>query len=85
MHKGIISAVRRVEFGSDMLLHIVLRGHLRHVLNVHAATEDKSDNVKGSFYECVFDRLCKYHMKRGFSAKVGREDISQNSQEQGIT
>jgi hypothetical protein len=50
------------------------------VLNVHAPTEDKTDDVKDSFYEeleCVFDKFPKYHMKilLDFNAKVGREDI----------
>jgi exonuclease III len=52
------------------------------VLNVNVPTEDKTDEVKDSFYEefeRVFDKLPKYHMKillGDFSAKVGREDIS---------
>jgi hypothetical protein len=36
------------------------------VLNVHALTEEKSDNSKDSFYEeleQVFDHFSKYHMK----------------------
>jgi hypothetical protein len=36
------------------------------VLNVHAPTEDKIDDMKDSFYEklrCVFNKLPKYHMK----------------------
>jgi hypothetical protein len=51
------------------------------VLNVHATTEDKTDDVKDSFYEeleRVFDKFPKYHMKtflRDFSSRVGREDI----------
>jgi hypothetical protein len=35
------------------------------VLNVHAPTEDKKDDVKGSFYEelvRVFDKFPKCHM-----------------------
>jgi exonuclease III len=63
--------------------YIVLRGHWFHiiVLNVHAPTEDKIDDVKDSFYEeleHIFDKLPKYHKKillGDFSAKVGREDI----------
>jgi hypothetical protein len=60
--------------------YIILRGHII-VRNVHARTEDKSDDVKDSLYEeleCVFDKFPKYHMKillGDFSAKVGREDI----------
>jgi exonuclease III len=51
------------------------------VLNVHAPIEDKTDDVKYSFYEVlerVFDKFPKYLMKillGDFNAKVGREDI----------
>jgi hypothetical protein len=63
--------------------YIILRGRCCHiiVLNVHASTEDKTDDVKNSFYEeleRVFDKFPKYHMKillGDFSAKIGREDI----------
>jgi hypothetical protein len=82
VHKRIISAVKRVEFVSDSMSYIILRGHCYHiiVLNVHAPTEDKTD-VKGSFYEeleRVFDKFPKYNMKIllvDFNAKVGIEDI----------
>jgi hypothetical protein len=76
------SAVKRVEFVSDRMSYIILRGPWSHiiVLNVHAPTEDKTDDVKGSFYdelECVFDKFPKYQMKilLDFNAKEGREDI----------
>jgi hypothetical protein len=55
------------------------------VLNVHAPTEDKTDDVKDSFceeLEHVFDKFPKYHMKillGDFNAKVGREDIFKGS------
>jgi hypothetical protein len=83
VHKRIISAVKRVEFVSDRMSHIILRGHWCHiiVLNVHAPTEDKTDDVKDSFYEeleRVCDKFPKYHMKillGDFNAKVGWEDI----------
>jgi hypothetical protein len=82
VHKRIISAVPRVEFVSDKMSYIILRGHwYQTVLNVHDPTEDKTDDVKGSFYEelePVFDKFPKYHMKmllEDFNAKVGREDI----------
>jgi hypothetical protein len=63
--------------------NVILRGRWCHiiVLNVHAPTEDRTDDVKDSFYEeleCVFDKFPKYHIKillRYFNAKVGREDI----------
>jgi hypothetical protein len=63
--------------------YIILTGRWCHiiVLNIHASTEDKTDDVKDSFYEeleLVFDIFPKYHMKillGDFNAKVGREDI----------
>jgi exonuclease III len=83
VHKRIISAVKWVEFVSDRMSYIILRGRWCHiiVLNVHAPTEDKTDDVKDSFYEeleCVFDKFPKYHMKillGDFNAIVGKEDI----------
>jgi hypothetical protein len=82
VHKRIIAAVTRVEFVSDRTPYIIPRGRWCHiVLNVHAPTEDKTDDVKDSFYEeleCVFDKFWKYHMKillGDFNAKVGKEDI----------
>jgi hypothetical protein len=63
--------------------YIILRGRWCHiiVLNVHAPTEDKTGDVKESFYEeleGVFDKFPKYHMKillRDFNGKVCRKDI----------
>jgi hypothetical protein len=83
VHKRIISPVKRVEFVSDRMAYIILRGRWCHiiVLNVHAPTEDKTDDVKDSFYEeleRVFDKFPKYHTKillGDFNAKVGREEI----------
>jgi hypothetical protein len=53
VHKKIISTVKRIEFVSDRMSHIILRGRWCHiiVLNVHAPTEDKTDDVEDSFYE----------------------------------
>ena len=51
------------------------------VLNVHAPSEDKSDDSKDSFYEeleQVFNNFSKYHTKillGDFNAKVERKDI----------
>jgi hypothetical protein len=81
--KRIISAARRVEFVSDRMSYITLRGCWCNiiVLNVHASCKDKSDDVKDSFYEelaHVFDQFPRYDMKillSDFNAKVGREDI----------
>jgi hypothetical protein len=83
VHKRIILAVQRVEFVSDRMSYIILGGHWFYiiVLNVHAHTEDKIDDVKDSFYEeleRIFDKFSTYYMNillRDFSAKVGREDI----------
>jgi hypothetical protein len=83
VHKRFISAVKSVECVSDRMSYIILRGRWCHiiVLNVHAPTEDKTVDVKDSFYEKlehVFHKFSKYHMKillGDFNAKVGREDI----------
>jgi hypothetical protein len=77
VHKRIISAVKRVEFVSDGMSYIILRGRWCNiiVLNVHAPTEDKIDFEE---LEQVFDKFPRYHMKimlRYFNARVGREDI----------
>ena len=67
VHHRIVSAVKRVEFVSNRLSYIVLRGRWRNiVVNVHAPSEEKSDESKDSFYEeleQVFDHFPKYHMK----------------------
>jgi hypothetical protein len=77
-----MSAFRRVEFVSDTMSYIILRGRWYHVIvmYVHVPTEDKIDYVKGSYEELerVLDKFPKYHIKillGDFSAKVGREDI----------
>jgi hypothetical protein len=83
VHKRIISAVKRVEFISDRISYIKLRGHWCHiiVLNIHAPTENKIDDVKDSFYEeleRVFEKFPKYYMNillEVFDFKVGKEDI----------
>jgi hypothetical protein len=83
VRERITSAVKRVEFVSDRMSYVILRGRWCQiiVLNVHAPTKDKTDDVKDSFYEeleCVFDRFPKYHTKillGDFSAKVGRGDF----------
>jgi hypothetical protein len=68
IHKGIISAVKRVECISDSLLYITLRGHWCDIIvpNVYDPTEDRSDDMKDGFYEKlerVLDQFPKYHMK----------------------
>jgi hypothetical protein len=45
----IISAVERVEFISDKMSYIILRGHWCDIfLNVHAPSADKSDDMMDS-------------------------------------
>jgi hypothetical protein len=65
VHKSIISAVKRVELVSDRMSYIILRCRCHIVvLNVHAPTEDKIDDVKDSFYEeleRVFDKFPTCH------------------------
>jgi hypothetical protein len=48
VHQGITSAVTRVEFVSDRVSYIVLRGRWCNtiVLNVHAPSEEKSNESK---------------------------------------
>jgi hypothetical protein len=67
--------VKGVEFVS--MPYKILRGRWCHiiVLNVHARTEDKTDDL--SFYkelEYIFDKFHKYRMKimLDFNAEVGR-------------
>ena len=82
VHQRIASAVKRVEFASDRLSYIVLRGRWCNIIisNLHAPSEEKSDSSKDSFYEeleQVFDHFPKYNMKilLDFNANVGRENI----------
>jgi hypothetical protein len=53
VHNRIVSAVKRVEFFSDRISYITLKGRWCNtiVLNMHAPTEDKDDDIKDSFYE----------------------------------
>jgi hydroxypyruvate isomerase len=81
VHKRIISAVKRVEFVSDRMSYIILRGRWCHiiVLNFRTPVEDKTDEVKDSFYEeldCAFDKFPKYGTKillGDLNSKAGRE------------
>ena len=90
VHRRMVSAVKTVEFVSDRLSYIVLRGRWRNIIvvNVHAPSEEKSDKSKDSFYEeseQVFDHFPKYHMKMllgDFNAKVEKENIFKPTIEQ---
>jgi hypothetical protein len=61
--------------------YITLKGHWCDiVLNVHAPTEDKDDDMKDSMngeLEEVFDQFPRYHMMilLDFNAKGGRDNI----------
>jgi hypothetical protein len=60
VQKKIMSTLKRIEFVSDRMSYIILRGRWCNniLLNVHAPTEDKIDYVKDSLYaeiEQVFD------------------------------
>jgi hypothetical protein len=48
-----VSALKKVEFVSDRVSYIVLIGRWGNimVLNVHAPSEEESDDSKESFYE----------------------------------
>jgi len=51
VHRRSVSAVKRIEFISDRLSYIVLRGRWLHIflVNVHAPSEEKSEELKDSF------------------------------------
>jgi hypothetical protein len=60
--------------------YLILKGRWCHiiVLNAHAPTENKTDDVKDNLYEeleRVFDKFPKYYVNIFQDAKVGREDI----------
>jgi len=83
VHRRIVSTVKRVEFDSDRFSYTELRGRWHNIIvvNVHAPSEEKSDESKDGFYEeleQVFDHFPKYHTKMllgEFNAKVGSENI----------
>jgi hypothetical protein len=82
VHHRIVSAFQTAEFVGDRLSYIVMRGRWCNIfLNVHATSEEKSDELKDRFdeeLEQVFDHFSKYHMKillGDINAKAGRENI----------
>ena len=71
VRRRILSAIREVQFVTDMISYIILEGkqHDFVIVNVHGHTEDKDDKMKDEFYEeleCVFDSLSRYNMKMVF-------------------
>jgi hypothetical protein len=53
VHHRILPAVKRVDFVSDRMLYVVLRGHWCIVIvpNVHAKSEEKNDYSNDGLYE----------------------------------
>jgi hypothetical protein len=60
--KRIISAVKRVEFVSDRMSYIIVRGPWSNIIipNVHSPTEDYRFCKE---LEYVFNKFSKYHMQ----------------------
>ena len=63
-----MSAVKILELVIDRMSYVVLRGRWCNIiiLNVHASSEEKSDDSKDRFceeLEQVFDHFPKYNMK----------------------
>jgi exonuclease III len=66
VHHRIVSAVKSVESVSERMSYIVMRGRRCNIIifNVHAPSEKKSADSKGSFYgelEQVFNNFTKQH------------------------
>jgi len=63
VHHRIVSADKRVEFVGDKVSYIVLRGRWCNIiiLNVHAPSEEKSDDSKDSFYKELEQVLDNFH------------------------
>jgi hypothetical protein len=83
VHKRIISAVKWVEFVSDTMSSIILRGRWCHVivLNVHAPSEDRIGDVKAASARsrnvCSINSLNTIKILFvDVNAKVGRENKS---------
>jgi len=64
VHDRIVSAVKSIEFVSDRMSYIELRGYWCSiiVLNVHAPNEEKSGDSKYSFYK-ELEQVPEFHIK----------------------
>ena len=53
VHRRIVSAVKKLEFFSDRMSYVVLRGRWCNIIvcNVHPPSEEKSGDSKDSFIE----------------------------------
>jgi len=83
-HHRKVSTVNRLKFVSDRVPYTPLRGRCSNVivLNVHASSEEKSDDSNDSLYgkleQVFFYNFPKYQLKillEDFNAEVGRENI----------
>jgi len=82
VHHRVVSTAKTVEFISDRLSYIVLRGRWSNIIvqNVHATSEEKR-MIKGQIceeLEQVFDHFLKCHMNillGDFNGEVERENI----------
>jgi len=68
VHHRTVPAVKRLEFVSNRMPHILLRGRWFNITvsNMYAQCKEKSDDSKDSFYEelqQVFDYFPKYKKK----------------------
>jgi hypothetical protein len=93
VHKRIIYAVKRVQFVNDRMSYIILRGRWCHiiVLNVHAPTEDKTDDMKDNLYEelephcnSVRRSQCQSRQGRHFKPTTGNESLLEMSNDNGV-
>jgi hypothetical protein len=65
LYERILLAIMTVDFGSDRMSYIVLRGHCCDVI-VLSVREDKNDDAKDCFYkelQQIFNQFPKCHMK----------------------
>jgi hypothetical protein len=75
VRKKIISAVKRVEFISDRMSYIILRSRWCDiiVLNVHAPTEDKIDDIVTKRLKArILDSIWKRHF---LGNKMGQNSV----------
>ncbi|PNF19615.1 hypothetical protein B7P43_G03232 [Cryptotermes secundus] len=87
VHKRIVSAVKRVEFVSDRISYIILKGRWCDiiVMNVHAPTGDKIDDIMDRFYkelEHVFDKFPKNKKREYLKDKI--DELAMNSKNKNI-
>jgi len=83
INKRISSAVKNVKFINERLGFLVVQGRWYKIaiINVHAPTEDKDNEIKDEFYEeleHLVEQLPNDYMKivlGDFNAKIGKEDF----------